>query len=338
MAISAERGTSTQMRSMLVEVAIHEGVEVCEEPLFGEGGFIKLPDGRRQYFNNYTLAINDMGAAAIARNKAVSAHFLRSAGFTVPKSEVFAVGRYDDPRSCVSLLPAARAFACELGFPVVVKPNGLWWGLGVARAYDLSQLDIAFRAAALLDSGVLVQECLLGNDVRVVMLDGELVCAYERKPLEVDGDGHSHISALLNRKLRQLESQGRRLAIELDDVRLSLCLARAGLGLWSVLPEGHSVTLLDCANMVTGGSAIDWTESVHPSLVGLAVSIAKCASLRFCGVDLILDRRPDCAVSGYHVLEVNAAPGLEHYAALGDSQHSRTRETLRKLLRAMNAG
>ena len=92
-----------------------------------------------------------------------------------------------------------------------------------------------------------------------------------------------------------------------------------GLTLDSVVPLGKVVQLLDVSNLSAGGTGADHTARAHPRWTNLACHITDRMGLRFCGVDIAC---PDITSnkSPYSILEVNAAPGLDHYAAMGPSQ------------------
>ena len=97
-------------------------------------------------------------------------------------------------------------------------------------------------------------------------------------------------------------------------------LAHQNLTFRSVPAKGQRVYLLDNANLSTGGDAVDVTKRIHPAFKKLAVKLTRNMGLRLCGVDLMVDgdisQKPDV----FWVLEVNAAPGLDHYARMGKAQ------------------
>jgi cyanophycin synthetase len=68
----------------------------------------------------------------------------------------------------------------------------------------------------------------------------------------------------------------------------------------------------------------DLTGRLPPEAEALALRAVRALGLRLAGVDLL---SPDLAagVEGAVVLEVNAAPGLDYYAAHGPAQRDRAR-------------
>lgn len=82
---------------------------------------------------------------------------------------------------------------------------------------------------------------------------------------------------------------------------------------------GEIQTLASISNLSAGGTSVDVTNSIAPEWVELSKKIAAGMNLRLCGVDLACTDITD-GDADYAVLEVNAAPGLDHYAMSGDAQ------------------
>ncbi len=82
--------------------------------------------------------------------------------------------------------------------------------------------------------------------------------------------------------------------------------------LGSVPQEGECVTLMDTANLMSGGEAIDVTASLHPSIAQTAINLTRDMGLRLASVDLIVDGdiNKECP---FVILEINSAPGLDHF-------------------------
>ena len=102
--------------------------------------------------------------------------------------------------------------------------------------------------------------------------------------------------------------------------------------------KGQRVFLLDNANLSTGGDSVDVTETVHPTFKKLAIALTRDMGLRMCGVDLMVNgdisRKP---VRGtYWILEINSAPGLDHYAKIGRAQEKIVEDLYLKVLRHMD--
>jgi D-alanine-D-alanine ligase len=70
----------------------------------------------------------------------------------------------------------------SFGFPVIVKPRSEGSSLGVSKASNLAELDVAVRAALVHDPFVLVERYVRAMEVHVGVLDGRVLGAIEVVP------------------------------------------------------------------------------------------------------------------------------------------------------------
>lgn len=325
---------------LLKKLASRIKADVFLEPEWEIAGQITFKSGKRSYFRHNALDLNPVGASDIAKDKDYANLFMQRLGYPiVPDSKTFfskewarAIGAHH------RTIDDAYGYARYLGFPVVVKPNSGSQGSGVAIVHNRREFYRAMRAAFKLDRVALVQRPVHGRDYRLVVLDDKVISAYERIPLYVVGDGKASIRRLLTLKQDQFAAAGRKTRIEIDDPRISEKLKRQGLTSRSVPSHGEQVLLLDNANLSTGGDAVDVTASVSSAFQELAVRLAQDMNLRLCGVDLMVDGRiEEVPVPGeYWVLEINAAPGLDHYAKIGKAQEKIVEELYLKVLRSLD--
>jgi len=307
------------------------------EPLYGIVGLIRFPNGRQSYFWHNKFNLNSVASARIAQDKGYAGYFLKSHGFRVPETAVFLQDAWADRIGSGDNTAAAEGFAERLGWQVFLKPVRGSGGEGILRT--VSRLDYNAIAPELFakQKKVLVQEACVGRDYRIVVLDGQVISAYERLPLMVLGDGSHTISELLAAKQREFQQSGRDTIISVSDPRIIQLLHREGLSLATVLPPGTRQHLLDVANLSCGGTTDDVTGLLHPEIAELATRIATAMDLRFAGVDILLSA-PDVPPEKYHVLEVNSAPGLDHYAASGAEQEEHVDALYLKVLQAIAHG
>lgn len=169
-----------------------------------------------------------------------------------------------------------------------------------------------------------------------MVLDYEVISAYERTPLAVIGDATSSIRQLLQKKQQHFARTGRDTVIKMTDFRIGNCLKRRGFSMAYVPRRGERIALLDNANLSSGGDAIDVTHSMHVSFRRLATELTRDMGLRFCGVDLIIVQGTiEQSCNEYCILEINAAPGLDHYADMGRRQKKIVDGLYLKVLQAM---
>lgn len=329
-----------ELGKLFKKIAPRIGASVFLEPEWEIAGQITFKSGKKSYFRYNALDLNPVGASDIAKDKDYASLFMRRLGYpVVPGSKTFFSKEWAQAIGASRrLINDAYAYAKRLGFPVVVKPNSGSQGSGVAVVHNRREFYRALRAVFKRDRVALVQRFLRGRDYRLVVLDDEVISAYERIPLNVVGDGKASIKRLLQIKQRQFVAAKRGTRVKTDDPRLAEKLKRQGLTLQSVPAFGQRVFLLDNANLSSGGDAIDVTAIVNPAFLKLAVRLAGDMNLRLCGVDLIVDGDiSKSPASGKHwVLEINAAPGLDHYAKTGEAQNKVVEELYLKVLRNLD--
>lgn len=321
---------------IIKKLARRAGVKVLLEPNYNYAGRIEFPDGRRKYFKGACFDLNPLGSAEIAKDKAYATFFMRRLGYKTIEGDSFFT-----PQWC-KIIKSGRGpdlayrYACALGFPVIVKPNALSQGAGVCKVYNKREFHQAIRSFSNRDRVFLVQRAIEGRDYRIVVLDDEVISAYERTPLAVIGDGTSSITKLLRQKQQYFARTGRDTVIKMTDFRIGSGLRRRGLSMGYIPRRGEHIRLLDNANLSSGGDAIDVTPSMHVSFRHLATQLTRDMGLRFCGVDLIIGKGTiEQPCNEYYVLEVNAAPGLDHYADMGRRQKKIVDDLYLRVLQAM---
>lgn len=241
-------------------------------------------------------------AESIAQDKELTKQLLNAAGVPVP------LGRP------VTDVEDAWAAAQDIGLPVVVKPQDGNQGKGVTVNIGTREQLLAAYDAAAEYGEVMVEKFLPGFDFRLLVVGDRLVAAARRDPPQVIGDGTSTVRQLVdtvNQDPRRGEGHATSLTkIRLDDIAIGRLEAQ-GLTPDSVPELGQRVVLRNNANLSTGGTATDVTDTVHPEIAARAVDAAQMVGLHICGVDMVCENVlvPLEEQSG-GVVEVNAAPGL----------------------------
>ncbi len=312
---------SVLLGPLLQRIAPLIGASVILEPQWGLVGQITFKNGQRSYFRYNTLDINPVGASDIAKDKGYANYFMEHMGYpTIPGQTFYSEEWSERIGESERGIDAAYAYAKNMGFPVIVKPNSGSQGSGVALVHAKEEFYRAMNFIFEKDKIAIVQQRVFGKDYRLVVLDDRVISAYERIPLSVTGDGHSSIQQLLQSKQRDFFREKRDTRLNFDDPRIREKLEREGLSFESVPPLNTQVFLLDNANLSSGGESIDVTNSIHSDFASVAVALTKDMGLRLCGVDLMIEGDIANAPGTYYVLEINAAPGLDHYARSGEHQ------------------
>ncbi|MCA9700202.1 MAG: hypothetical protein KC431_21940, partial [Myxococcales bacterium] len=198
---------------------------------------------QRRVFAGPTSALNDAGAARLANDKFYTGAVLAAAGFSVPQSMrclrpgAFVLGDGEDPYAAQRGLAPALALAEACGLPLVVKPNAGSRGREVNLVEDHRALKEAIERIWTRDDLALVQRPIHGLDLRIDMLDGELLLAYLRRPLQLHGDGRSTALELARAVDPRLEQPGFRHKFLREPLWLRT-LSAAFLEAEAVVPDG----------------------------------------------------------------------------------------------------
>jgi len=330
---------STVRKSFVAEiicrVAPRIGAHVLMEPEYGFVGLVIFKNGRRVLFRDRNFNINPLASSEIAKDKGYADFFLKHYGYHTSEGQTFFSEERNRRIEIKRTIDDGFDYAESLGFPVILKPNNLSQGTLVTKVYNKREYYRAARKILRKTPVMLVQRFYGGHDYRIVVLDDEVISAYQRIPLFVVGDGKSSIRKLAAGKQRHYQKIGRDTEIDLDDFRIGQKLKRQRLHLDSVPDRGAKVYLLDNANLSTGGDAVDVTQAIHPDFKCLAVNITKDMGLRMCGVDIITAADISLPMSDYVIIEINSAPGLDNYASMGAEQQDRVDELYLKVLKAL---
>ena len=282
---------------IIVDEARRRGIGV--EVVDAEGGFFRLSSGGRSILCRESLSeLTSAVAMSLCDDKAATRRAVARAGVRVPEGIEF------DTRENLEVFLARHG-------SVAVKPARGEQGRGVS--VGLETIDEAMaaveRARAHCDR-VLIEQCVTGEDLRLVVIGYKLVAAAIRRPARVIGDGASTIRELIGRQSRRrAAATGGESKIPLD-AETERCVAKAGFGMDDVPPSGQEINVRKAANLHTGGTIHDVTAEVHPSLVDAAIRAARALDVPVTGIDFMVrsPRQP-----GYWFIEANERPGLANH-------------------------
>ncbi|MCD2185416.1 N-acetylglutaminylglutamine synthetase [Rhizobium sp. GN54] len=283
---------------LIVDEATRRGVHV--EITDAEGGFFRLSHGGRSIRCRESLCDLTSGVAmSIADDKAVARRVVATAGLSVPEQIEAGENR------------ARIAAFLEKHGKLVVKPARGEQGRGISVGIaTLDALDAAIAEARTVCDRVLLEAYFEGEDLRLVIIDFKLVAAAIRRPPRVIGDGRSTIAALIEMQSRRREAAtGGESRIPLD-AETDRCLAEQEFDLDTVLAEGREITVRKAANLHTGGTIHDVTDTVHPDLAAAACRAARAIDIPVVGIDFMIR---DPSEPDYVFIEANERPGLANH-------------------------
>lgn len=321
-----------------MKLAPKAGARVVLEPEWGFAGRLIYKNGVVRLFRGHILDMNHMGSAHIAKDKDFAKSLMCVRGFNTAEGETIFEDRWAKIVRSNRDISYAPSCADRLGYPVIVKPNSKAQGIGVALVSNKKELVCALEDVFKEDRVAIIERYLPGRDYRVVVLDGEIISAYQRIPLSVIGDGKNSVFYLLKRKQKDFIISGRDTKIDFDDKRIKMKLKRQGLTLKSVPAKGEKIFLLDNANLSAGGESVDVTNIIHTDFRKLAINLTKEMGLRMSGVDIMVtkgDITQSPRADNYYIIEINSAPGLGHYITTGSAQRKIVEDMYLKVLKAM---
>jgi len=262
----------------------------------------KLSDGSNTHrFNESSGDLIAEEATVICDDKHLTEKHLKSADVPIPKGRTF--------KNTVSI-SEIMAYADNLNFPVVVKPTKGSGGKGVhANIINTQQLHIAIdNLKDKMDSDIIVQEFIEGEEVRLYVLGDRVLSAVNRIPANVIGDGEHSIMKLIEQKnkIRKSVPHLYHRPIKIDK-ELTSILMSSGFHLDHVPPSGKRIFLRKTSNISTGGDPIEILNTLTNQQKDIAIQATKAIpGLVHSGVDMIMNKEQGNGV----VLEVNTKPGI----------------------------
>lgn len=283
--------------AIIVTEARRRGIAV--EVIDQEAGYFSLSFGGRTIICRESLSeLTTAIAMSRCDDKQVTRRVLEKAGLRVPAQRI--VHTEDEIQTFL-----------ERYHRVVVKPARGEQGVGVS--VDLrtpEEVSAAVANARKFCDRVLIEEFVKGEDLRIVVIDNQVVAAAVRKPPQVVGTGRHSIEQLIAKQSRRRASAtGGESRIPLDE-ETRRCVAAAGHRLQSTLPAGEVLDVRRTANLHTGGTIHDVTAQLHPELAQAAIDAARALAIPVVGLDFLV---PSVERGDYVIIEANERPGLANH-------------------------
>ncbi|NIM43255.1 MAG: N-acetylglutaminylglutamine synthetase [Hydrogenophaga sp.] len=293
----ADRDGLNPYARIIVDEAQRRGIRV--EVIDAEHGYFRLTHGGRGVTCRESLSeLTSAVAMSRCADKRVTARLLQRAGLAVP-AQVTAGER-----------EANEAFLRQHG-AIVVKPVDSEQGKGIAvNLTAIDEVETAIEHAAQFGGGVLLEQFCEGQDLRIVVINHQVVAAAVRQPATVVGDGQSTIAELIDKQSRRrAAATGGESRIPVDG-ETKRCLAGQGRKLSDVLPFGESLPVRRTANLHTGGTIHDVTDRLHPALKAAAEQASRVLDIPVTGLDFLV---PSVEGPDYVIIEANERPGLANH-------------------------
>jgi cyanophycin synthetase len=294
--------------SVLIDAASKLNIQVSDHG----GGMLELNRrGRTTFIRGNATELESAISHKIAGDKYLVSQILSKSGLPAPFSAYFTLPGFKE----------ACKYFLNIKKPAVVKPRrGTSGGTGVSAGIEsLKQFKKAFFEAALYDRYVMVEEFVEGENIRLLILEDQLLSAVKRIPAYVTGDGRSTIKKLIkktNQSRLSSTSPPKLWPIRINN-DLHLSLQRQELSLNSVIPEDKKVFVKTLCNGHQGGVVEEVTNITHPDYIELSIQALTLCKVKFGGVDFITpDISQPFIKSGGCINEINTTPSFYgHYQA-----------------------
>jgi cyanophycin synthetase len=245
-------------------------------------------------------------AATIANNKAITKKLLIAAGINTTHGQEFESSNIAGALECFD----------RLNGPVVVKPS---IGTGGDEVHinleSQAEVSLAMESieAHLPGSACLLEEFYEGNEYRIFITRRGDFAALYREPAYVVGDGQHTLFELARRETaRRKNPDVVCLAPVIMNHIAESFLNKQGLGFSYVPKAAEKVYVRPNSNVGTGGVCHDFTDKIHPSVIGICRKVLESfPGLPYAGIDFMCrDASLEQSYQSYRIIEVNPLPSL----------------------------
>src|SRR3989339_1903918 len=192
-----------------------------------------------------------------------------------------------------SKIRPALAYAKKLGFPLAVKPNNS--SLSKHITCDIqneADLKKAIRVAQIINPYFIVEKFIKGDTHRITLVNHKMAGCCMREAPNVTGDGIHTMAELIEIKNRHPwrgEAHQKNFTLHkiAADENARSFLAKRGLTIETVLPEGSKAYLRDKIILKCGADIHDKTDEVHPDNTALFQKVSRLCEAPLIGLDFI---------------------------------------------------
>src|SRR3989344_8549145 len=284
----AKRNKLPYLTKLIMKLAPKVGAKVVVEPEWGIASQIIYKNGVVRSLRYLSLDLNHTASSDIAKDKDYAKFFMEKRGYPIAKGQTFFEDNWAKILKNKRTIFTAVKYVQKSGYPLIVKPNSKSQGVDVMLIWNKKELISALRKVFKGDRVAIIERYMPGHDYRIVVLDKDIISAYERLPLSATGDGKNSIINLLKKKQKLFKKNNRDTRINFSDPRIKMKLRRQGFSLNTILPKNKKVYLLDNANLSTGGDSVDVTSAIHSGFYKIATNLTRDMGLRIAGVDIMV--------------------------------------------------
>lgn len=303
-------------------------IEECSRGMF----LILLFENHNYIIKDVNFNLNNTNSSSLCKNKAATSYFLEKMGYQTPVFTMVFDEKYCNERGVTEDINVGIKFAKKVEFPVILKPNNLSQGRYIYKANNISELNTFAQKIFSKCQNFQLQKFYNYNDYRIVVLNKEVISAYQRIPLNITGNGKDTVKELIELKQNEFISLGRDTIIDLHKDTIRSKLEEQKINHDSIIPTNKTVFLENISNLSAGGDCVDIFDEMHDDYKDIAICIANDLNLALCGIDIMCSNIFTKISSDYIVLEVNSSPGLDNYVYSGDKQKKYVKSLYNKII------
>jgi len=271
-----------------------------------DAGYI-LTNDVRHYFSYGTVDLNNSSAVEFAQNKVLSSKIVEKVGICLPHESFV--------RFSKDLVADIKCAVESVGLPAIIKPVHGAQGKNIFKIESKDEIYSICNKNTFDEDDLIVQEYIdVLDEIRIVLLDSEIIQAYKRDYAHLVGDGIKTIQELIKDKNNYFKNRNRNTRISINDSQIQNILKNKVFDLTSILPFGNRLNLSYGRNLSKGGDYEFVENRLSPNLIDISKQIAKSTGLKLVGLDLFLSDKIECIKNKKQVtfIEYNASPDMEN--------------------------
>ena len=297
----------SKITPILEQLAHAHGCEFYAMSAKPDTGYIIDTTGAKHYFSYGTLDLNNIAATEIAGSKILSSEIVSSVGIRVPREIVVS--------HSTKLKTDIRITLKKIDMPAIIKPVHGAQGKNIFKIDSIDGLELIIDDNDFDTDDLIVQEYIDSPiEIRVVLLDGEIIQSYKRDYSHIIGDGISTIKGLIEKRNAYFQDRKRNTRIDFNDSQLTAILKRHKYNLDFALPRGERLNISYGRNLSRGGEYEFVSDRLSPLIIDISKKIAAISTLRLIGIDLFVLGELETVKDENQVvfIEYNASPDMEN--------------------------
>lgn len=285
-------------------------------------------------FDYGTIDINESKYIQIADDKEQSSLLMKDIGIPIPEEILLKdVRKYTDQ----DLLKEIVRFSKQVGFPLISKPLNGRQGNNLIKIESKDEIVNASKMIMDLKDDVIIQEYLKHNEVRIVVLDGEIIQAYKRFGPSIVGDDKKSIFNLIEDKNAYFKNNGRNTIVSVDDPQVQMIIADLGYSNRSIPEKGKGIPLSFGRNLSKGGEYEFIENKIRPKFHKILREMSLATNLRLVGFDLFIIKEIGLIKDKTDIvfIEYNGSPDMENNFYYCGDYYEKLMTYYRKIFHAM---